>query len=91
MNASGQLEIGICGCGGRIQGLLKRMQPLLGGLNVAVTSLHDPSEVSLQRTQALFPEARIYHAYEAMLDNPSLDWVMIGSWNLCRVVPKHTV
>lgn len=75
------IQIALCGCGSRLQGLLRHLHPLLAEKNVRVTALFDPSADSLAITRGMFPDIHVHDSYAALLADPKIDWVMIGSWN----------
>jgi predicted dehydrogenase len=75
------INIALCGCGGRLQGLLRHMMPLLAETNVRVAALYDPSADSIEITRGMFPNIRIHDSCASLLAGPDIDWVMIGSWN----------
>ena len=80
--------IGVIGCGGRISGLIRQLPGL--GDDVAVTALCDPNPDSIRGAREHYAaEAKQYDDYHALVQDPNVDWVLIGSWN-CQH-REHTV
>ncbi len=74
-------RIGIIGCGGRVRGLAKILRDSYPD-QIAITALFDPLPASIEATrEVLNPHATAYSDYRQLVADPSLDWVMIGSWN----------
>jgi predicted dehydrogenase len=74
------IKIGIIGCGGRLRGVVRRTLPHSSRIKVA--ALCDPSAESIKRTLGEFnPDAKVYEDYGALVRDPDMDWIMVGSWN----------
>lgn len=60
--------------------LLKSMPEVGRGLRLA--ALHDPSEEAAEKFLSAFnPGAKRHTSYHALVEDPRVDWVMVGSWN----------
>lgn len=74
------IKIGLVGCGVRLRGVTRRTLPLSS--RIKVTALCDPSAESVKQTLHDFnPNAKVYEDYRALVKDPDLDWIMVGSWN----------
>lgn len=75
------VKIGIIGCGGRMDMLLDML--LINERPLELAAFHDPDRSRCERFKEKFkvPEAPIYDSYQKLVQDPKLDWVMIGSWN----------
>jgi len=72
--------IGLIGCGGRLRVVV---QELLNATDqVEITAMSDPNPHSIESAQQAFNEqAKVYVDYRDLLRDPTVEWVMIGSWN----------
>lgn len=73
------MKIGAVGCGGRLRGVVGRL--IKNHPEIELAAFHDPNEKSIKATQERFPEAEARDSYQALLDDDSLEWICIGSWN----------
>jgi predicted dehydrogenase len=77
----GKVGIGMIGCGGRLGGVVWGLRDEAKD-GIEIRALYDPSEDAIRETKRLFNEdATVYTDYRDLVQDPSLDWVMIGSWN----------
>lgn len=75
-----KLGIGLIGCGNRLRGVVK--QVLKKTNDVEVVALYDTSEGAIEKSKEAFnPNAKVYQNYHALVKDPNVQWVMIGSWN----------
>lgn len=75
-----KLGIGLIGCGNRLRGVVK--QVLKNTNNVEVVALYDTSSAAIEKSKEAFnPNAKVYQNYHALVKDPNVKWVMIGSWN----------
>lgn len=76
-----KIGIGLVGCGGRLRGVVRRLMQNNDG-RMDVVGIFDPSTkmVSTAREQ-LNPLMKRFASYQELVRNPSIQWVMIGSWN----------
>jgi len=76
----GKVGIGIIGCGIRIRGLFGRVLDTTD--QVECVALCDPNPHSINVARNAFNEAAVvYEDYHALVNDPHVDWVLIGSWN----------
>ena len=75
-----KVGIGIIGCGARARGVTR---DLLGHTSdVEVRSLYDPSAEAIESArQSIGGGARVCSEYREVVEDPGVDWVIIGSWN----------
>ncbi len=71
--------IGLIGCGVMGRVLAKLVEDRSPELRV--TALFDPDDRSCQATQSVFPDARRLPDVGQLVGDPTVDWVMIASWN----------
>lgn len=72
--------IGIIGCGGRLRSLIGSLPGL--GKKLRITALCDNSPRAIAAARALAgPAAKVYSDYRALVRDPAVDWVFVGSWN----------
>ena len=76
MTASPPVSIGIIGFGGRVQRLVKLLGP-----NVRVAHVCSRSTACRDAAQALPDKPSVSSDYQAMLADPAVTWVFIGSTN----------
>jgi len=85
MNASSSptlLNISLIGCGARLSGVVKKMLEQDSEHQIRVLSVYDPDLVSQKAAQEFFGKAcQLCPSEEALINDPRLDWVFIGSWN----------
>jgi len=83
-----KIRVGLIGCGMRLQGVTHRL--LKATDQVEIAALSDPNPHSIETSLKAFnPYAKVYKTYQALVKDPSLDWVMIGSWNCHHA--KHAI
>jgi predicted dehydrogenase len=83
------IGIGLIGCGGRLNGVARRT--CRQDKRLKITGLYDMSPKSIEFTKSFFAKSEYYaHAdkelpvfdsFEELVADPSVDWVMVGSWN----------
>ncbi|MHB9132408.1 MAG: Gfo/Idh/MocA family protein [Armatimonadota bacterium] len=75
-----KIGLGLIGCGGRLNGVVYGL--LEATKQAEVVALTDPSAESISQAQELFgAESTVYADYHDLVQDPRVDWVMIGSWN----------
>lgn len=74
-------NIGVIGCGGRIQGVLDCIPGI--GKDIRIAAIFDPQELSIKNIREKFnlTEVKVCGSYQELVALPELDWVFIGSWN----------
>jgi len=83
-----KIGIGVIGCGAMGMAIVRRILALSAELEV--TGLYDPDERSIKSALAELPGCPTVHSsYEALLQDPTVSWVMIASWNCHH--REHTV
>jgi predicted dehydrogenase len=74
------VRIGIIGCGARLRGIVKTL--LEEDCRLQPKGVYDPDRDSVERARNEFHRSlRAYETAEALIADPEIDWVMIGSWN----------
>lgn len=77
---SGKIGVGLIGCGGRLRGVVDQL--LKATDQVEILAVCDPSAEAIEATRRQFnPAAKAYADYRELVQDPRLQWVMIGSWN----------
>lgn len=78
-----RVGIGIIGCGGRLRGLAQALlQEIPAGRNLDLVGLCDPDARAIkQARKQLNSPATAFKDYRELVNDPAVDWVMIGSWN----------
>jgi predicted dehydrogenase len=75
-----KINIGICGCSSRIKSLLNILPGL--GDDLEIHGLYDPDKKRVSEFKEKFnTSAKSYDSYEEMLEDPSIHWVAISTWN----------
>lgn len=74
------IGIGIIGCGERIRTVSKLLLEQTTGLSVSAVCDPSASSIAAARTQ-FGPEVVVYEDYKDLIKDPSVSWIMIGSWN----------
>jgi len=68
--------IGIIGCGGRLQGVIKPRS------DAPVVAICDPDPESVASARKLYGTAfKVYATAEELCADPAVTWVAVGSWN----------
>ena len=75
--ANDRIRIGIIGTGGRARGLMNQLKTLAGAEMTAVCDVYEPR--LLQATEIAGPAAARIADYRRILDDPSIDAVLIGT------------
>lgn len=76
------VNIGLIGCGGRLNGVVEALLKNDVEHRLRVLAAYDPDPVAQQTAQKIFGmDCQIRSSEEALVNDPNLDWVMIGSWN----------
>jgi len=77
---SSPIPIGLIGTGGRLRGIVRHICELEP--RVRIVAAHDPLEHSRTALRKqLGYDYRIAESEESLVNDPSLEWVLIGSWN----------
>jgi predicted dehydrogenase len=80
--------IGVIGCGSRLQYLLTLLHQQ--GDQVRVEALCDPNARAIAACRSAFnPQARVHDDHRALVADPAVDWVLVGSWN--RFHREHAI
>ncbi|QHI69412.1 Gfo/Idh/MocA family protein [Tichowtungia aerotolerans] len=80
--SSGSIKIGLIGCGFRIKEVVRCMAQHPGFEKVEIVQVFDPNpEYGSIIRDEWAPNLQFVDRYEAILENPEIEWVMIGSWN----------
>ncbi|MHC4884692.1 MAG: Gfo/Idh/MocA family protein [Planctomycetota bacterium] len=83
-----KVGIGLIGCGGRLRGVVKEL--FYATQDVEIVALCDPNEKSIEAAKEAFnAEATVHESVEALVNDPAVEWVMIGSWNCYHA--EHTI
>ncbi len=83
-----EINVGIIGCGGRINGVLSRVMKKSDRIKLA--ALCDISEDSINCAKDTFNfTGPCFEDYRKMLQMEELDWIFIGSWNCYHA--EHTI
>jgi predicted dehydrogenase len=73
-------KIGLIGCGGRLRGLMKEF--LTNSEQLKIVAVYDKDERSVAKAkEELNPELVAYDSLDKLVNDPEIEWVMIGSWN----------
>jgi len=76
-----KIGVGLIGCGARLRYVMEHVIAHGSDL-IDVRAICDPSAESLAATkQAIAPNAVVVDDYRDLVKDPSIDWVMVGSWN----------
>jgi predicted dehydrogenase len=73
------IKVGIIGCGARIRAVADKLIKTCP--KISLHSLCDISKESIEQSKVLFPQAEICQSYEAMLADPEVSWILVGSYN----------
>ena len=77
------VNIGLMGCGARLRLVVKGITDADRGHRIRIVSAYDPDPLSHAALRGMFGEgwceARATEA--ALVNDPEIDWVFIGSWN----------
>ena len=75
-----KVNIGVIGCGQMGMEIVRRLVKCDPRLNI--TALYDPNKISVERaTSELKSTPVVCSSYQEILEMPSVQWVMIASWN----------
>jgi predicted dehydrogenase len=75
-----RLGVGLIGCGGRLRAVLQEL--MNATKQVEIRAIFDPNPHSIEALNQSFGcQPQVYEDYLELLKDPSVDWVMIGSWN----------
>lgn len=77
--SSRSIGVGVIGCGSRIRVVLREMQAQADAFKILRIS--DPRPEALADMQEGYPTAQAVDDYQSLVNDPAIDWVMIGSWN----------
>ena len=79
---STKLNIGLIGYGARLRGVVRGIIAEDPENRICVAAAYDPDPGSQETILKDFgPDCRICSSEEALVNDPALDWVFIGSWN----------
>lgn len=74
------IHLGVIGCGSRMRGVLDQLCKATD--RVKIVALCDPDDAAISATRQYFNhEAAVHSDYPDLVRDPSINWVMIGSWN----------
>lgn len=77
-----KLNLGIIGCGARLRVVLDSILKAAPKQSIRIAGVYDPS---LDATKAFCERykdnCRTYSSEEALVQDPEIDWIFIGSWN----------
>jgi len=74
--------IGVIGYGARLRGVIRRILAEDAEKRLFVVAGYDPDPISQEAIRKDFgPDCRICSSEEALVNDPELGWVFIGSWN----------
>lgn len=80
--SSKTLNIGLIGCGGRLRDVVGRLLAQDAEGRIRVLSAFDPDPASYQAAREQFgPDCLARDSEQALVTDPAIDWVFIGSWN----------
>ncbi len=75
-----KIGIGLIGCGNRTRSVVRELRNATE--HVEVVALQDPNPHSIAAAHADFgTQAKVYEDFNALVRDPKVAWVMIGSWN----------
>lgn len=75
-----RVGIGLVGCGGRLRRVFRQMREVSDAIEVV--ALCDPDPNAIEETQRLVGgQAHVYSHVEALVRDPQVSWVFVGSWN----------
>jgi predicted dehydrogenase len=75
-----EIGIGVIGCGGMGMAIVRRIVALSPQLKIK--GVYDPDPRSVQSALEELPERPVpYGTYQELLEDPTISWVMIASWN----------
>lgn len=74
------IGIGVIGCGAMGMSIVRRV--ISESPKLRVKGVYDPDARSVESALKEFSEKpKVYDSYQDLLDDPSISWVMIASWN----------
>lgn len=77
-----KLNIGLIGCGGRLRTVMKAILDEAPPESIRVGAVYDPDPGSREALcQELGYQCKNQLSEEALVNDPEIDWVFIGSWN----------
>lgn len=80
-----RVNVGVIGCGFRIKEVVRHMAMHSGFREVEIIQVFDPDpEYGKIIRDEWAADLEFVSSYEEILNNPEIDWVMIGSWNCCH-------
>lgn len=81
MTGNTTIGIGIIGCGSRVRGVIQ--DTIKDTPQLKVTALFDPNARAIDATRKACdcPDATVHSSYEALVKDPNVHWVAIGSIN----------
>ena len=83
-----KLGIGLIGCGGRMREVVRNLT--MATDRIEIVALCDPNPHSVAAARETYsPTAQVYEDYRALVRDPAVEWVMIGSWNCFHA--EHTL
>ena len=81
-NSPQTVHLGLIGCGDRLRTVVKAILNADPEDRIRVVAAFDPDPISREALCSEFgPEVQTYATEEALVQDPTIDWVFIGSWN----------
>jgi len=81
MSKDGVVNIGVVGCGARMRSVLRLLLPKDPRIIFKGAFDIDPEAIKQAREQFHLPNLIAYPSLESLVQDPSIDWVMIATWN----------
>jgi len=76
------VNIGLIGCGGRLRQVVKGISDADRERRIRIVSAYDPDPISHEAFREEFgQDCKNSPSEEALVSDPEVDWVFIGSWN----------
>lgn len=80
--SNSKVRIGMIGTGGRLRGVVRRLLQSDTTGRLEIVAAYDPDSGSLDTLDQVFGKTvRRAASDEALINDPEVDWVFIGSWN----------
>jgi len=79
---SKKLNLGLLGCGGRLRSVVKAILKEAPAHSLRIAAAYDPDPGSYETLREEFGnDWKSHPSEEALVHDPEIDWVFIGSWN----------
>ena len=76
------INLGLIGCGARLRAVIKKIVEADHEKRIRIISAYDPDPASLEALRTEFgANCNGSPSEEALVNDPAIDWVFIGSWN----------